>query len=118
MDHRVRSFSLVLDGLANLRDLIGAEADLLGLAAGITNVEDPKGVTVATSAFRIAGRVMDDALEKRAAEDVGNSLISCSARARSWTRGGDRTRRADGVKKQAAVLARKDLDEAVPRSTW
>jgi hypothetical protein len=55
---------------ANLGDLIRAETDLAGFAAGITDVEDPQGMAVALSAFGTTEGVTDGALEKRATQDI------------------------------------------------
>jgi hypothetical protein len=43
---------------------------LAGLAAGITDVEDPEGMAFAAGAFGTAAGVMNGALEQRAAEDI------------------------------------------------
>jgi hypothetical protein len=62
---------ILLQRLANLRDLLGTEAHLAGLSAGITHSEDPKGMTLTAGAFLTSGGVMDHAVEQRAAEDAG-----------------------------------------------
>ena len=62
----------MLDGFTNLRDLCRAEAKLRCLAAGVTDVENPKGAALAASAFRAASGMMDGTFEQGAAENIAD----------------------------------------------
>ena len=55
---------------ANLRNLVGAQADLAVLPTGISHGENPEWMTLAAGAFGTAGRVTEHALEQRSAKDV------------------------------------------------
>jgi len=54
-----------------IRNLLLAEADLACDFAGIADREDGHRMTFAPVAFGAAGAVADDALEQRAAEEMG-----------------------------------------------
>ncbi len=54
-----------------MRNLLGTQAHLAGLSAGITHIEDPEPMAITAGAFKTSRRVMDRALEQRAAEDPG-----------------------------------------------
>jgi hypothetical protein len=74
--------AIVLERLTNLRNLIGPQADLAILSAGITHGEDPERMALAAGALGTTRGVMDGALEQRSAEDVrgggklGGELLS------------------------------------------
>jgi hypothetical protein len=55
--------------LTNLRNLLGTQAHLAGLSAGITHIEDPEPMALTVGAFKTSRGVTDRALEQRAAED-------------------------------------------------
>src|ERR1700720_835316 len=56
--------AIVLDRLANARDLLGPQAHLAGLSTGITHRENPEWMAVAAGALRTARRVMEGPLEQ------------------------------------------------------
>ena len=57
---------LLDDGL-----LFGAEAELLGAAAGITDRQHPYGMAFSVGAHGTAGAMSNDTAEQRAADDLG-----------------------------------------------
>jgi len=57
--------------LANLGNLFRAEAQLAGLAAGVTHIENPEAMAFPAGAFGTTAGVMEGAFEERAAHHVG-----------------------------------------------
>jgi hypothetical protein len=66
----VLHFAIPIQGLADLGDLLGTQADLAGFAARITDIENPEGMAFAAGALGATGGVMNGALEEGAAEDL------------------------------------------------
>jgi len=54
-----------------LRNLIGAQSQLMNPFAGIASSQDPDGVTAAGSTLRAALLMADNAVKQRAAQDFG-----------------------------------------------
>ena len=61
---------VTLQGLADLGNLFRAEAQLAGLAARVTHIEDSEGITFTAGAFGTTAGVMEGALEERAAQHL------------------------------------------------
>jgi hypothetical protein len=71
--HRLEGFHYLLvamESLADLGNLLGAEADLARLGAGVIDVEDPERVSFAASAFEATGGMKSGELEQGAAEEL------------------------------------------------
>ena len=56
--------AIVFERLANLRNLVGTQADLAVLSAGITHRENPERMALAAGALGASRGVMDGALEQ------------------------------------------------------
>ena len=67
---RLFEIVIAIDRLTNLRNLLETQAHLASLSAGIAHCEDPERMALATGAFQAPRRVMDGALEQRAAQDT------------------------------------------------
>ena len=61
-------------------NLLGTQAHLAGLSAGVAHPEDPEGMALTTGAFQTSRGVMDDSLEQRATKDPsGRGEFGCES---------------------------------------